>query len=165
MCPSVAMSASLLAMPIWRLNAARAETLALKVSASVRNQANILQVARNLWALDGRLREFLEAFYKSVEAGTSPTTPPTMEDIDSSLKSLRRISDSIDGMYNTGKASGLTNRRFIGAALNSVRMRSEELREIGESVELALAPETDAIFDKALAALHAGDVVDFAQLK
>jgi hypothetical protein len=159
------MSASVLATPSWRHNASRAETLALKVSVSIRNQANILKVTRNLWALDGRLRGFLEAFYKAVEAGTPPTTPPKKEDIESALKTLRSISDSIEGMYNVGKAGGLTNRRLIGAALNSVRMRSEELREIGESVELALAPETDAIFDKALAALHAGDVVDFAQIK
>jgi hypothetical protein len=44
-------------------------------------------------------------------------------------------------------------------------MRSDELEDIGESIELSLVPETDAIFDKALAALRAGDVVDFAQLK
>jgi len=166
MCPSVTMSATVLAMPRLRLDALRAETLASKVSASIRNQANILQLARNLWGLDARLREFLEKFYKQVETGTPATgTPPTEEDVRSALKSLRSISESIEEMYNTGKAVGLTNRRFVGAALNSVRMRSDELRDIGESVELSLVPETDAIFDKALAALRAGDVVDFAQLK
>lgn len=107
-----------------------------------------------------------EKFYKQVETGTPVTvTPPTEEDVQSALKSLRSISESIEDMYNTGKAVGLTNRRFVGAALNSVRMRSDELEDIGESIELSLVPETDAIFDKALAALRAGDVVDFAQLK
>jgi hypothetical protein len=107
-----------------------------------------------------------EKFYKQVETGTPVTvTPPTEEVVQSALKSLRSISESIEDMYNTGKAVGLTNRRFVGAALNSVRMRSDELEDIGESIELSLVPETDAIFDKALAALRAGDVVDFAQLK
>jgi hypothetical protein len=164
MCPSVAMSAAVLAMPSWRVDALRAETLASKVSASVRNQANILRVASNLWTLDGRLRDFLEKFYKQVEKGTPSVTPPTEEGLQSALKSLRSITDSIEEMYNRGKAGGLTNRRFVGAALNSVRMRSEELRDIVESVELSMTPETDAIFDKALAALRAGDVVDLAQL-
>jgi hypothetical protein len=160
------MSAAVLATPSWRLDAMRAETLTSKVSASVRNQANILRVAGNLWTLDGRLRDFLEKFYKQVEKGAPAlVTPPTEEDLQSALKSLRNITDSIEEMYNRGKAGGLTNRRFVGAALNSVRMRSEELRDIAESVDLSMAPETDAIFDKALAALRVGDVVDFAQLK
>jgi hypothetical protein len=46
------MSATVLAMPRLRVDALRAETLASKVSASIRNQANILQLARNLWGLD-----------------------------------------------------------------------------------------------------------------
>jgi hypothetical protein len=165
MCPSVAMSATVLAMLRWRADASRTKALATKVSASIRNQANILQLAGNLWRLDGRLREFLETFYKAVEAGVPAGPPPTKEDISAALKSLDSISDSIEEMYNVGKAGGLTNRRFVGAALNSVRMRSDELHDIGESVELSMTPETDAIFDKALAALRDGDVVDFAQLK
>lgn len=165
MSPSVAMSATVLTMPSWRLDTSRTKALASKVSASIRNQANVIQVAGNVWRLEGRLREFLENFYKAVEAAVPSTTPPTQEDIEAALKSLRSISESIEEMYNTGKAGGLTNRRFIGAALNSVRMRSDELREIGESVELSLTTETDAIFDKALAALRSGDVIDFAQLK
>jgi len=165
MCPSVAMSATVLAMPRLRADASRTKALATKVSASIRNQANILQLASNLWRLDGRLREFLETFYKAVESSVASGPPPTKEDIESTLKSLHSISDSIEEMYNVGKAGGLTNRRFVGAALNSVWMRSEELRDIGKSVELSMTPETDAIFDKALAALRGGDVVDFAQLK
>jgi hypothetical protein len=165
MYPSVAVSATVLGMPSWRANASDTKTLASKVSASVRNHANIIQITTYLWRLDNRLRQFLEAFYKAVEANVPPATLPTKEDVLSALKSLRSICESIDQMYNSGKAAGLTNRRFVGAALNSVRVRSEELSDIGDSIELSLSPETDAIFDKALAALHSGDVIDFAQLK
>lgn len=166
MCPSVAMSATVLAMPRWRADVSRAETLVSKLSASIRNHANILQLTGYVWSLDGRLRDFLEGFYKAMESETpASANPPTEEDINSALTSLRSISESIEKLYNSAKALGMTNRRFVGAALNSVRVRSDELRDISESVELSLAPETDATFEKALAALRAGDVVDFAQLK
>jgi hypothetical protein len=48
-----------------------------------------------------------------------------------------------------------------------VRVRSGEILDIVESVELSLnhSEAVDAIFDKALRDLEHGNIVDFAQLK
>ena len=53
----------------------------------------------------------------------------------------------------------------MGPALNSIRVRSEELFDIIEAVEISLdGSGLDAIFDKALAELQSGVTVKISNL-
>jgi hypothetical protein len=173
MCPSVTL-VSTLGNPRWNADAYLAESFASKVSdavsGAIEKQINGLILAKDLWQLDGHLRKFLEAVYTDAEqratSGEKPT-PASEDNLRSALKALRRACESIGETYKRAKAAGLTNRRLAGTALNSVRVRSGEILDIVESVELSLnhSEAVDAIFDKALQDLEQGNTVDFAQLK
>jgi hypothetical protein len=167
MCPSLAIGSALGSAP-WSADAFLAESLASKVSYSVRSQANVLLLAKDLWTLDSKLRKFLKGIYTDAEKRfkSGVKSPPVSEeDIESALQTLRRVSESVEQMYRRAKAAGLTNRRFVGAALNSVHVRGDEILDLVESVELGMNPDVDSVFDKALSDLEHGDTVDFAQLK
>ena len=145
----------------WNASAHAALSLAWRVSASVRSQATIISLARNVWKLEHILREFLEKIYQTAENPPPPPTEPiTKEQIMEAASTLQQIHRTIERLYIRAKSAGLTNRRFIGAALNSVKVRGEELLEFGDALEMSLNEDVDAFLERSLEELRNGNVHD-----
>jgi len=150
----------------WNASAYAALSVASKVSAAIRVQGAIVSVTRDAWKLDSLLRNFLVDIYKAVENPLPPPKEPiTEEAILDAANTLRRLHGLIDGLYSLAKSGGLTNRRFIGAALNSVKVRGEEILEIGEALELSLNPKVDALLSQSIEDLRSGNVHDLPTFK
>jgi hypothetical protein len=153
---------------MWNADIVRAASLSKQVyegaSTVVKSLAGNLSLTKNLWTLDSKLAWLLESFYRAAEH--PQVVPPVSEDVvRNALSSLREVCEKCDAVYNKAKARGLTNRRFMGPALNSIRVRSDELLDIVETVEISLSGSgVDAIFDKALAELHSGATVKVSDL-
>jgi len=149
----------------WNASAYAALSVAWRVSASVRTQATILSLSRDVWKLDGILRNFLEEIYKAAENPPPPTEPVTKEQMMEAAKTLQQIHRTIEQLYVRAKSAGLTNRRFIGAALNSVKVRAEELLEFGDALEMSLNEDVDAFLEHSLEDLRSGNVYDLPAFK
>lgn len=150
----------------WNASAHAALSLAWRVSASVRSQATILSLARDAWKLERILRDFLEEIYKAAENPPPPPTEPiTTEQIMDAANTLRQIHRTIEQLYTRAKSAGLTNRRFIGAALNSVKVRGEELLEFGEALAMSLNEDVDAFLERSLEDLRSGNMHDLPVFK
>jgi hypothetical protein len=160
MCPSISPA---LWNPLWNADVRAAESLSKQVydgaSKAVKGFVGGLALTKDLWRLDSKLASLLEGFYKAAEQPVA--VQPVMEDaVRNTLTSLRVICDKCDALYDSAKSRGLTNRRWMGPAFNSIRVRSDELLDIVETVEISLdGSGVDAIFDKALAELHSGATV------
>jgi len=166
MCPSI--PADELLNEHLRAEVYRVASLALRTASGIKEQAQIIFVARDVWKLEEALRKLLEGIYQDTERRTREHTPheSNPEALIQALNGLRTISSAVDGMYSNAKASGLTNRRFVGAALNSVRLRADDILDLVESVEIGLNPSgVEGIFSKSLAELESGDVFDLADIK
>jgi hypothetical protein len=165
MCPTMSPA---LWNPIWNADVDRAASLSKQVydgaSTVVKSAVGTLALTKNLWSLDSKLASLLESFYRAAEH--PEVVSPVSEDvIRNGLSTLRIVCEKCDAVYNTARARGLTNRRFMGPALNSIRVRSDELLDIVETTELSLdGSGVDAIFDKALAELHSGATVKVSDL-
>lgn len=148
----------------WNASAYAALSLASSVSASVKAQATIFSLSRDVWKLDGILRNFLEEIYKAAEK-PPPTEPVTKEQMIEAAKTLQQIHRTIERLYVRARSAGLTNRRFIGAALNSVKVRAEELLEFGDALEMSLNEDVDAFLEHSLEDLRSGNVYDLPAFK
>jgi hypothetical protein len=81
------------------------------------------------------------------------------------VAALRTICVACETIYDAGKATGFTNGRFTGTALNSIRVRSEEILDLVEAIERGIDdPRIDGIFEKALAELERGETVSMSAL-
>ena len=78
---------------------------------------------------------------------------------------LQQIHRTIEQLYARAKSAGLTNRRFIGASLNSVKVRAEELLEFGDALEMSLNEDVDAFLERSLEDLRRGNVHDLPVFK
>jgi len=149
----------------WNASAHAALSLAWRLSASVKAQATILSLSRDVWKLDGILRHFLEEIYKAAENPPTPAEPIAKEQIMEAANTLQQIHRTIEQLYARAKSVGLTNRRFIGAALNSVKVRAEELLEFGDALEMSLNEDVDAFMERSLEDLRSGNVHDLPVFK
>jgi hypothetical protein len=149
----------------WNASAYAALSVASRVSASVRTQGTIFSLSRDIWKLDGMLRNFLEEIYQAAENPPPPTEPVTKEQMMEAAKTLQQIHRTIEQLYVRAKSAGLTNRRFIGAALNSVKVRAEELLEFGDALEMSLNEDVDAFLEHSLEDLRSGNVYDLPAFK
>jgi len=167
MCPAIPISAIYGAgIDNWNASAYAALSVASKASAAIRVQGAIFSVTRDVWKLDALLRNFLADIYHAVENPPPPPKEPITEDaMLDAANTLRRLHRLIDDLYLRARSGGLTNRRFIGAALNSVKVRAEEILEIGEALELALNPKVDALLSQSIEDLHNGNVHDLPTFK
>jgi hypothetical protein len=167
MCPTMPMA---LGTDSWNADAFGATSavfrVSSKVSSAASSYADLLSLAGKFWRIDRQLKNLLERFYGGVENPPPQVVAPSEESLRSSLAALRTLCGKIDELYNIGKAHGLTNRTLVGTVLNSIRVRSDELLDIAESVELSMCPEVTApLFDKALAELERGETFDLASIR
>jgi hypothetical protein len=166
MCPSISPA---LWNPIWNADVNTAASLSKQVydgaTRVVKSFVGDLALTKDLWTLDSKLASLLEGFYRAAEQPMVAQPPPMEGVIRDTLRSLREICDKCDALFNTARSRGLTNRRLMGPALNSIRVRSEELLDIAETVEISMdGPAVDAIFDNALAELHSGATVKVSDI-
>ena len=163
-------AAFVLGTDTWNAEAFGATSAAYRISARVSDSLNnyfrFVPLVRDLWSLDSKLKEILERFYEGVESPQESTTPPAAETIQSAVFGLRTLCGKIDEFYSKSKARGLTNRTLVGTALNSIRVRGEELLDIADTVDMSLHPENfEPIFDKALNEYRRGETFDLASIK
>jgi hypothetical protein len=160
MCPAI----SLPMFDAWNADAFSAASFALKVSAAFKNRANALTLAARLWKLDGVLADLLNKIYSAIKVA-KPATRPTEQSIRSALSALRTICEANETIYLAAKSTGLTNGRFTGTALNSIRVRTDEILDLVEAIEIAMDdPNVDGIFEKSLAELERGETISMSAL-
>src|SRR5713101_4588151 len=166
MCPAVPISTLYGAgTDAWNASAYAALSMAWRVSASLRTQSAILTLTRDVWKMDSMFRHFLEKIYKAAENQVPPSEPVTEQQILEAAKICRQIHGTVEQFYSRAKGAGLTNRRFIGAALNSIKVRSEEILDIGDALELSINSEVDKFLDRSLEDLRSNNTYDLPVFK
>ena len=163
-CPAISLTPPLSLAPFgsdsWNAAAHHAVSAAYRLSGAVRAQAAVFTIGRQLWGLDSTLNDFLKDFYVQVESGRPPAEPPNVEKVKAGIAALRDLHATINATVVVLQAKGFANRRFVSPALNSVKVRADEILDIVESVELSLTPEIDRIFDKSLREFKRGETFD-----
>jgi hypothetical protein len=149
---------------VWNADAFSVASFALRVSTAFRSHASSITITARLWKLDGAIADLLAKIYAGVNSGKK-ADPPTEESVRAALSALRTICAATDTIYQAAKVSGHTNGWFAGAALNSIKVRSEELLDVVEAVETGMDdPRIDGIFEKSLAELEGGETIKMSDL-
>ena len=78
---------------------------------------------------------------------------------------LREMCTAIEDLHGRAKSIGLTNRSIVGASLNSVRLRSDEILDIVESIETSMNPAAEAIIDRSVEEYRRGESYDLASVR
>jgi hypothetical protein len=150
----------------WNASAYAALSMAWRVSASLKNQNAIFTLTISAWKMDSALRHFLVQIYKAAENPQSVTSGPiTEQQILEAAKTCRQIHSTIEQIYIRAKGAGLTNRRFIGAAINSIKVRAEDILEIGEALEMSINKDVDQFLDRSVEDLRNGSVYHLPAFK
>lgn len=167
MCPAT--TANVLGLGVitdeWNASAYAALAKARKLSAAVKSHAAILILAKEVWRLDNGLRKILSDLYTSVEHPKLQPEPITEEMVHNASRACLQLHARVDEIYELAKRAGLLNRSFVGAAFNSVKVRAEELQEIGDWLELSLNRDVDVMLDQSLQDLRSGEMVDLPTFK
>ena len=163
MCPDVVVD--YVGTDVWNATAYRVLSVAYKVSASVRNHVAAAKMAHLLWSFDRLLTGFLEEIYTKAESGYKPPEPVTPEQIAAAIQTLRQIHRAVERIYVALKAVGMANRSLIGGPLGSLRLRADDILDLAESLELAVNPDVDSIFEKSLEELKRGQTFDLESIK
>jgi len=160
MCPAITDTIYGVNQDVWNESAYATLAVAWRVSASLKRHAAVISVAKDLWKLDRMLRAFLEQIYKAVENPPKTSAHATKEQIMATADALRKIHTTVDSCYTRAKGGGLTNHAIVGTVLNSVKVHSEEILEIGDWLATYSDPAVDKLFDKARDELRRGTVHD-----
>ncbi len=138
-----------------------------RVAAAVNSHLSMIDLTRRLWNVDKALKEMLETFYREAAKDASRKTiePVSPEKVDMAVSLLLELCGKIDELYSSAKAKGLTNRTLVGTVFNSIRVRSDDLRDIAESVQLSREPSIEDIFTRAAGELKRGETFDLASIK
>ena len=94
-----------------------------------------------------------------------PKEPITAEQIFEGANTCRKLHQTVEQLYIRAKATGLTNRALVGAALNSVKVRGEEILEIADWLELSLNNDVDALLERSREDLRSGRAYDLPTFK
>jgi hypothetical protein len=149
---------------VWNADAFSVAAFALRVSTAFRSHSSSVTLTARLWKLDGAMAGLLAKIYAAVNSGRR-ADPPTEESVRAALSALRTICAATDTIYQAAKVSGHTNGWLAGAALNSIKVRSEELLDFVEAIETGMDdPRIDGIFEKSLAELERGGTVSMSDL-
>src|ERR1700722_14295521 len=128
----------------WNASAHAALAVAWKVSVTVRTHGTLLALASKTWKLDNLLKKLLEEIRTAVANPQMPSQAITKDQVLEAARTCQQLYRTIDHMYARAKTAGLTNRILVGAALNSVKLRSEEILDIGDALELSVDQSVDA---------------------
>ena len=126
----------------------------------------LIGLAGKLWKLDTQFKDLIETFYEGVKQPNVNNDPVSPEKLHAALDLLRGLCSQADEIYRAGKANGLTNRTLVGTSLNSVRVRSDELLDIVESVQITLpSSEIDQILSSSIDEYKRGESFQLADIK
>lgn len=164
MCPAIANTIYGVNQDSWNESAYATLAIAWRVSASLKRHAAIFSLAKDLWKLDRMLKDFLGRIYKAVENPPKAPEPVTHDQIMAMADALQKIHATIDSNYTRARSAGLTNYPVVGTVFNSVKLRSEEILDIGDWLAAYLDPDTDQLLDRAIDELHRGEVHDLSVL-
>ena len=160
MCPGI----SLPMFDVWNADAFSVASFALRDSTAFRSHASSITLTARLWKLDGAMADLLAKIYAGINSGRR-ADPPTEESVRAALSALRTICATTGTIYQAAKVSGHTNGWFAGAAINSIKVLSEELLDLVEAIETGMGdPGIDGIFEKSLAELERGETVSMSDL-
>jgi len=142
-------------------------SLAARLSSLVKTRSQAIRLAYQMWRLNSMLAGFFEAVSNVFEGRVSPsTTPVTPEQIEDSIRTLRKMHAALETLYEAAKRSQLTNHSLIAMPLRSMHTYSDEILELAELLELCQAPEqVQAIFDRSSKEREQGDIYDLAQIE
>lgn len=150
----------------WMADLYSATSIALRVSAAIRDHGFKIRLAGSIWKLDSSLRNLVNAVYTAMKH-PDPSLPPVSEErVQEVLQTLKNLYRTVEKLHSDAKRKGLTNHTLIGAAYNSAHVRAEELLDIIDFIEALRAPaETHTrAFEESLAELRRGEVFDAADI-
>ena len=154
---------------LWNVGAYETASIAsrtaYRLSGHINQHLKIVSISMDVWKLDRQLKNFVEGIYRDIEAVEPPSEPVSEVKVREAISLLKNLHETIERMYEKAKAIGLTNRTLVGAGLNSVRVRADEILDFAESVELSLDPAVDSVFDRAMRDLESGQALDLSALK
>ena len=145
----------------WKTSAYNTLSIASQLSGAIQKHTAHLKLLACVWKLDRALRRFLEDIYKATENPVvAPVEPVTEDQIREAADICLKIHRDIDNVFTRAKRMGLTNSTVIGAGFNSVKVRSEDILDIGDALALSINPRVDAVFERSLEDLRRGEVYD-----
>lgn len=135
---------------------------------AVRSGVQKMTLAWDLRQLSNALSAFLDKVYvKSEAASRGEMTEElseaiTREQIESCIRSLEYMYETISRLHSKSERKGLTNNSLMAGSLKTIRRRSEELLDLADWLQTSLdytPSELESIFVNARNELREGQVV------
>jgi hypothetical protein len=139
-----------------------------QVSGAVNSGLKHLSIAWDLRKLNVNFSNFLDNVYKTHEDarnGVTKFVPATREELETSIRSLEYLYETMSRLYTTSQKKRLTNNSLMAGSLANIHRRSEELLDIADWFRIALSSsnsELDSIFASARADLAEGNVFNLS---
>jgi hypothetical protein len=126
----------------WNARAYGSLSIASRVSASVRSNAQTLAVRKQLVKLNSSLDDFFAAIRDAMDGKTKVTAPQesTPESIAKSKATLEELDRLLSRTYLQAKHAGLTNRTVTAGQFHKMREHIDELQDLREWFEMMSNP-------------------------
>ena len=153
----------------WNAGVYGSLSVASKVSSIVRGKVQVLQLGYHLHTLNGRLKTFFNEVQETIEnpaSAKTPEQPPTPEQVNQSIESLRELSIKINGVYERSKRMRLTNYSMLAGGLSRLHTYAEDLYELADWLEMLRDPESyEAAFRRAANEREQGQVFSLSEVE
>lgn len=130
-------SAASLTLEQWQILFHETMAALLRAQEAIKQQLGLWGVLNGLW----RSSRDLKALNASLKAiSEMPDGALNEEFIHSHIPEIRKLLRSIEGLIDTGKSKGLTNRSLTSAVFESIRSRGEYVADYLDTLEMSIDP-------------------------
>jgi hypothetical protein len=130
-------TAATLTLEQWQIQFHETMATLLRAQEAIKQQFGLWGVLNGLWrssrdlkALNGNLKTISEL----------PDGVLNEEFIHSHIPEVRKLLRSIEGLIDTGKSKGFTNRSLTSAVFESIRSRGEYIANYLDALEMSIDP-------------------------
>jgi hypothetical protein len=165
MCPAISMN--LVGSDLWNASVHSALSVAFRITAAVQKNATVSNLAGKIWRLDRKLAGMLDTVYASAKnppPNLEPVTPECLIDAIATIRYLKYLNYAIERIHISLNKSGMSNYSLIGAPASSLRAHADDLLDLAESLDVAMNPDIDSIFNRSIEEYHRGETIELQDI-
>jgi|SRR6478752_4740512 len=139
-------------------------SLSARLAALLKNRAQTIHLAYQFWRLNSALAGFFDDVRSAMD-GKKPASSDvlTAEQLEDGIRTLRKIHNNLETLYEAARCSRLTNNSLVAMPLRSVHSYSDEILDLAELLEIYQAGGSDAVFDRSARERAMGEVYDLTK--
>jgi hypothetical protein len=162
---SPAISMNLVGSDLWNASVYRALSISFGITAALQKHATVINLAGRIWRLDRMLVRLLDAIYTGADNPPANLEPVTLDRVKDAIAAIRGLHAATDRIHISLSRSGMSNYSLIGAPASSLSAHADDLLDFAESLEVALNPDIDSIFDKSIEEYRRGETVEIQDIR